>query len=597
MRILQRLLGYTRPYLWAAAIAYLGLMGTSLLSIIVPRILERVVDLGIESGDANFMLQAGLLVAGLGLLRGVTGFLSRYFSEWLANKAAYDLRNRVYDHVLHLSFGYHDTAQTGQLITRAISDVEEIRNYLAYGLVDGLNVLFLGAGVALMMFSANATLALFSLLPLIPLALVAIHFGRLMRTRSRRVMDALSTLGEILQENLLGVQVVRAFAREDHEIERFGKANRDKYQKRLQLIRTWTTYLPGMNVITGLSTVVALWVGALLLAGDPASGVTVGTVVAFNAYVLMLGRPLQFLGFVVMLTTQAIASGERVFEVLDTPIEITNREGALPTPPLRGEVRFCNVGFRYRDAGVPVLKNIDLEAHPGQIIALLGATGSGKSTLVNLIPRFYDVSEGQVLIDGHDVRDLDLASLRRQIGVVLQESLLFSATIRENIAFGRPDASDDEIFEAAKAANAHDFICEFPDGYATLVGERGVTLSGGQRQRLAIARALVMDPRILILDDSTSSVDTQTEYLIQEALAKLMIGRTTFVIAQRLTTVQRADQILVMDDGRIVERGTHRDLLAQGGIYRDIYHLQLEDQERLRHQLLALGGLYEAAAR
>ncbi len=589
MKILLRIIGFTRRYAWAVILAYVGLVGNTGLAILVPRILEDVIDIGIARGDSSFMLHAGLLVVGLGVLRGVTGFLTRYFSEWLANKVAFDIRNAVYDHVLRLSFSYHDNAQTGQLITRAISDVDEIRNYLAYGLVDGLNTITLAIGVMAVMVSASVPLALAGLVPLVPLFLLATRFGRIVRTRFRRVMDRLAVLGEILEENLVGLYVVRAFARERHELGRFEQANKVLYDQRLNLIRTWATYLPGMNLIIGLSTVLVLVVGAVLTQ-QPGSGVTVGTVVAFNAYVLMLARQLQFFGFVIMLTTQAIASGERVFEVLDAPMEIKDKEDAIAAPPLRGAVRFERVGFRYPNSATDVLKDISLEVRPGQVVALLGATGSGKSTLVNLVPRFYDVSEGRVLVDGLDVRDLVLTSLRRQVGVVLQESLLFSATVRENIAFGRPEASEEAIVAAAQAANAHDFIMEFPDGYDTLVGERGVTLSGGQRQRIAIARALVMDPRILILDDSTSSVDTQTEYLIQEALAKLMEGRTTFIIAQRLTTVQRADLIVVLDGGRIAERGTHEELLALGGLYRDIYRLQLEDQERMRRELAALEG-------
>jgi ATP-binding cassette subfamily B protein len=319
----------------------------------------------------------------------------------------------------------------------------------------------------------------------------------------------------------------------------------------------------------------------------------VGTLIAFNGYVAMLGMPMRRLGFFINMFSEALASAERIFDLLDEPVRIRSPQDARALPRIEGHVTLENVSFRYRNSDEYVLRDVDIEAEPGQVIALLGKTGSGKTTVVNLIPRFYDVTQGSVRIDGVDVRELELEGLRRQIGIVLQESLLFSATIRENLAYGRLDATDDEIVAAAKAARAHAFISEFAEGYDTEVGERGVTLSGGQRQRVAIARALLMDPRILILDDSTSSVDTETEYLIQQALKALMQGRTTFVIAQRLQTLMHADQILVLDGGRIVERGQHADLLAQGGLYREIYDLQLRDQERLRRELMQMGGLVE----
>jgi ATP-binding cassette subfamily B protein len=314
-------------------------------------------------------------------------------------------------------------------------------------------------------------------------------------------------------------------------------------------------------------------------------GVTVGLVVSFNAYVLMLAMPIRFLGFVILLITQGISSAERVFEIIDAPEIVTNKPNAQPLKTMQGYVRFENVSFNYLHTTAPALRHVTLEARPGEVIALLGPTGAGKSTLVNLIARFYDVSDGRVTIDDVDVRDIDLYDLRSQVGFVLQQTLLFSATARANIAYGRPDATDEEIIAAAKAANAHDFLMEFPDGYDTLVGERGITLSGGQKQRVAIARALLINPRILILDDSTSSVDTKTEHAIQEALQRVMKGRTTFIIAQRLNSVQHADQILVLQDGEIVERGKHDDLLALDGHYAEVYRLQLADQDRARREL------------
>jgi ATP-binding cassette subfamily B protein len=339
-----------------------------------------------------------------------------------------------------------------------------------------------------------------------------------------------------------------------------------------------------------ISTALILYFGGReVIAGQ----MTVGTLVAFNGYVAMLGMPMRRLGFFINQFSEAIASADRIFELLDERVRICSPKDARTLARIEGRVVFENVSFRYRNSDEYVLRDLDIEAEPGQVIALLGRTGSGKTTAVNLIPRFYDVTQGSVCIDGLDVRELELESLRPQIGIVLQESLLFADTIRENIAYGRLDATDDEVVTAAKAARAHDFIMEFPDGYDTEVGERGVTLSGGQRQRVSIARALLMDPRILILDDSTSSVDTETEYLIQQALKALMEGRTTFVIAQRLQTLMYADQILVLDQGRIVERGQHEELLAQGGLYREIYDLQLRDQERLRRELMQMGGLVE----
>jgi ATP-binding cassette subfamily B protein len=369
---------------------------------------------------------------------------------------------------------------------------------------------------------------------------------------------------------------VRAFAREPYEIERFDERNRSVYENRIYIYREWSRIMPTSHFLVALSTILILWFGGnMVLRGE----MTLGAMVAFNSYLIMIAEPARQLVWLVNTAGEAGAGLKRTFDVLDLQPEIQSPPDAVVLPPISGRVEFQDVNFRYQGESNDALQNLNFSVEPNQIVALIGATGSGKTSVVNLISRFYDVREGAVLVDGTDIRDVDLPSLRRQIGIVLQTSLLFSDSIRDNIAYGRPDASLDAIIAAAKAAQAHEFITEMPEGYDTVVGERGVTLSGGQRQRVAIARALLLDPRILILDDSTSSVDTQTERLIQQALDRLMEGRTTFVIAQRLSTVRRADQILVLDQGQVVERGTHDELLAQDGLYREVYELQLRGQE------------------
>ncbi|MCS6872182.1 MAG: ABC transporter ATP-binding protein/permease [Anaerolineae bacterium] len=591
-----RIMRYLRPYRKLAAFAFIGLVGSSALAVMIPRLLRQVIDEGITAADNGFLALAALLIVALGVLRGVAGFAFRYFGERLSHYIAYDLRNQLYNKVQNLPFSYHDKARTGTLITVAISDVDEVQRYFAYGLIDGMYTILLLIGAAILMLTANLPLTIVAFLPLVPLAFLSVKFVGEIDPRWRAIMERLQKLGNQLQESVIGAQVVRAFARERYEVEKFGAQNSRLYEEQIDLVRRWATFLPLSAYFVTLSVGAVLIVGGLL-AHTGVAGVTVGLVVSFNAYIALLGQPIRFIGFVIILTTQAVTSGRRIFEILDAPSTISDAPDAAPMPLIKGEVRFEDVSFRYEPHLPLALKNISLTARAGEVVALIGLTGSGKSTLVSLIPRFYDVTEGRVTIDGVDVRTVQLDSLRRQIGIVLQESLLFSATVRENIAYGRPEASLEEVIEAAKAANAHDFIMEFPEGYETRVGERGITVSGGQRQRIAIARALLINPRILILDDSTSSVDTRTEFLIQQALERLMHGRTSFIIAQRLTTVQKADQILVIEGGEIVERGKHAELLNKNGRYAEIYRLQLQDQERLRREMLTLGGLTEEKGR
>lgn len=604
---------YLKPYGNWAFLAFGALILSNVLVIIIPTILRDVIDIGIIGemplayatpdiltqpftdlgmtyGKPDYMLIAGLLVVGLGVLRGITGFSFRYFGEKLSHFIAYDIRNEVYNKVQNQSFTYHDESQTGTIITRAISDVDEIQRYFAFGLLDGLNTALLVLGVSIIMFITSPILAIISLLPLIPLAFFSRNFALFVDPAWRGIMERLQKLGNFLQENATGAEVVRAFTREEYEINKFATENEKLYHDHIRLIDKWATYLPISAFIIAFSTALVLFFGALMEQRGW-GGVTVGVVVAFNAYVFLIAQPIRFLGFVILLITQAISSGRRVFEILDAPELIADKPDALVLDDIQGIVQFKDVHLTYPNTTQPVLKGINFTAHPGEVVAIVGATGSGKSSLVNLIPRFYDVTAGCVTIDGHDVRDVKLSSIRDRIGVVLQSSLLFSATIRENIAYGNPNATDDEIIAAAKAANAHGFITEFPDGYETRVGERGVTLSGGQKQRVAIARALLINPRILILDDSTSSVDTKTEYAIQQALSIIMRGRTTFIIAQRLSSVKDADQILVLKDGEIIERGRHEHLLSLNGYYAETYRLQLADQEKVRQELLALGEI------
>lgn len=452
-----------------------------------------------------------------------------------------------------------------------------IERFTGFGMIEMLRIGFLTIGISTILFTQNAQLAAIAMLPMIPLVLLTTNFGQKISHYFFDVDIALGELSARLQENVSGVQVVRAFAREPHEKQRFTNINTILYKARMKVITTFAKVMPTTHFLVSLGTILILWFGGqMVLRGE----MSIGEVIAFNSYLALLAAPAQQLTWLVNAAGEAVAGLKRNLEILDLEPEIKNQPDALKLPPLQGRISFENVCFRYENQVAPALEDIDVDVEPNQVIALIGTTGSGKTSLVNLIPRFYEASKGSVKVDGIDVRQVELDSLRKQIGIVLQTSLLFSATIAENIAYGRPNASQEEIETVARAAQAHQFILNLPQGYQTVVGERGVTLSGGQRQRIAIARALLMDPRILILDDSTSSVDSETERLIQQALDRLMEGRTTFVIAHRLSTVRRADLILVMQNGRIIECGQHNDLLRQGGLYREIYELQLQDQEK-----------------
>lgn len=574
-----------RPYWLQVSLALLALVAMTVISLTIPLIIREVIDVGLVNGDNQLLITAALILVGIGIVNAVLMYWQRYLTERIAAQVGYDLRNRMYDHIQRLSFTYHDHAETGQLISRTIEDVRSIERFTGNGIVDLIHLILLFLGIVVLLFSANPRLAVIALLPMLPLVLITSNFGKKLSNYFLAVDNSLGELSARIQENVLGVQVVRAFAREPYEIERFNNVNLVLYKARVSVIGEWSKIMPTSHLLVILSTILILWFGGeMVISGE----ISIGEMVAFNSYLLLLAEPARQLTWLVNMGGEAVAGVKRTFEVLDHKPAIQTPFGAVVLPTLAGKVTFQEVSLAYLGEKTHALFEIDLEVQPNQVIALIGATGSGKTSLVNLIPRFYDPVHGSVQVDGIDVRNVDLVSLRKQIGIVLQTSLLFSASIRENIAYGRPDAGEDEIINAAKAAQAHEFIISFPAGYETMVGERGVTLSGGQRQRVAIARALLMDPRILILDDSTSSVDMQTEQLIQKALWQLMEGRTTFVIAHRLSTVQRADLILVMEKGQVIEQGTHRALLNQDGLYREICELQLQDREKFIEEVQAI---------
>ena len=574
-----RLIGYLHRYLPQVCVGYVAMVCASLVNLLIPQIVKRAIDRGLSSGNVSALFTAAGLILAIAAVRGIAAFGQRYYGEWMTHRVAYDLRNDFFTAIQFLPFSFHDEAHTGDLMSRATSDTAEAERFIGTGLMDLAAILLLSIGVAGVMFWEEPSLALLAVGPVVFLLILSIRFGRVARPIFKSVQEQMGTLSTRMQESMTGITVVKSFAREEHELDKFDQENNEWFNRRSSAIKLWAKNWPFFSFALAVSVFILIWFGSEQVINGT---VSVGTLFAMIWYVLMLNGPAQKLGFMVNLAATAGASASRVFEIIDAPREITERPGSMSVGSVRGDVAFKRVGFAYH-GGKSVLEDIHFHVAPGQTVALTGPTGSGKSTIINLLPRFYDPTHGCVMIDGIDVRDMKLHDLRRQVGAVLQDVFLFSATIRDNIAYGYLNATEEEIVAAAHAANAHDFIMHFVDGYDTIVGERGVSLSGGQRQRVAIARALLRNPAILILDDSTSSVDTETEYKIQQALDMLMENRTTFIIAHRLVTLKGADHILVLDHGHIIERGKHKDLLAQNGLYREIYDLQLRNQEELQH--------------
>ncbi|MCP5101112.1 MAG: ABC transporter ATP-binding protein [Chloroflexi bacterium] len=588
MSSLRRMTSFMRPYRWVAFFMAVTVILPVAMELTVPRILRSIIDQGIAQSNFDAILHGSGLMLAAALVGAVATLGQGVCRARISQGLAYDMRNALFAHINTFSFANLDRLKTGELMTRLASDVDLIRMFMSAGLALLLRALVMVVGSVMMMFILDWQLALITLV-MLPLAAMLIWgMLRLAQPLFMIVQAKLSTLNTIVQENLAGVQVVKAFVRERFEVSRFAHINDDYMQENIKVGRITGVALPILTILTNLGLVAVIWFGGVSTINGR---LTLGELVAFNNYVLIGMAPLLMFGNILTMVSRADASAERIWQVFDMEPIIKVAADARKTA-VSGQVQFKDVSFHYNgvlqnedissqngdvahSGGRDVLNQVSFSVTPGQRVALLGATGSGKSSLVNLIPRFYDSNNGRIEIDGIDVRDWEPEALRKQIGVVLQQSILFSGTVRENIAYGQPNASQDAVIAAAKAAQAHDFITRMPDGYDSMVEERGANLSGGQKQRIAIARALLIAPSILILDDSTSAVDLETEAKIQHALDTLMHNRTTFIVAQRINSVLSADKILVLDNGRIVAEGTHNELVTSSAIYQEIYHSQL----------------------
>ncbi len=575
-RTFVRLLGFLKPYRLGLFISIILAVGSQAAQIALVWVTGRnVIDQALIEHDTHQLWLSVFAIVVLGLIRALFMAGRRLISGKQALDVEMDMRSEMYSHLVRLSFGFYDRHQTGQLMSRASVDLQGVRFFLGYGLIFFFQNVLTVVSVTVVLFFVQGQLALIVLAITPVLVVLAYRYSHVSHPTLRDVQQRLADVATVAEENIVGVHVVKAFAQEPAEEAKFSERNERVFEQTVKANRQRATYVPLIAFIPLLAQAGVLLVGARMVSDATLSP---GSFVAFNLYLGMLVMPLRALGMWVGQAQRATAAGERIFEVIDEPEEIADKRAAVALPEGDGAIRFEHVSFEYLDER-PVLRDVDLDIAPGRTVALIGHTGSGKTTLTSLVPRFYDVTGGRVLVDGVDVRDLKLASLRRQIGVIAQDPFLFSATVRENIAFGGGDLPDEQVEAAARAAQAHEFIERLPKGYDTVIGERGITLSGGQRQRIAIARALAIDPRILILDDATAAVDATTEAMIRAGLRNAMRDRTTLIIAHRLSTIALADEIVVLDDGRIAARGTHEELAHTSAIYREIYeHGLLERQ-------------------